>query len=413
MRNTVKGNTVKLGNAVKLSSTAKLSSTVKLRNTAKSGNTAKTRKVLIGIAAAGLALSLAACSGGRGGTAPNSAAAGANKGALIGVAMPTKTSERWIKDGDSVKADLEKLGYKVDLEYGDDKIPQQVQQVGNMITKGAKVLIIASIDGTALSDQLADAAKAGIKVIAYDRLINGSKNVDYYTTFDNYKVGVDQATSLLTGLGIVDANGTKTGQKGPKNVELFAGSPDDNNATFFYNGAMDTLKPYIADGTLVVKSGQTGFTQIATLRWDPATAQKRMQNLIASTYSDGTKVDGILSPYDGLSIGIISALTAAGYATNALPIITGQDAEAASVKSIIAGQQYSTIYKDTRKLGTEAVKMADDILNGKKPQVNDTKSYNNKVKVVPTFLFQPTVVTKDNYKSVLIDSGYYTEAALK
>lgn len=371
------------------------------------------KKALLAVLTAGAVIAtMAACSGGgRGGSSDTGASN--NKGALVGVAMPTKTSERWIKDGDAVKADLEKLGYKVDLEYGDDKIPQQVQQISNMITKGAKVLIIASIDGTALSDQLDNAAKAGIKVIAYDRLINGNKNVDYYTTFDNYKVGVDQATSLLTGLGVLDADGKKTDVKGPFNVELFAGSPDDNNATFFYNGAMDTLKPYLADGTLVVKSGQTGFTQIATLRWDPATAQKRMQNLIASTYSDGAKVQGILSPYDGLSIGIISALTGAGYATDALPIITGQDAEAASVKSIIAGQQYSTIYKDTRKLGKEAVKMADDILKGKKPEVNDTKSYNNKVKIVPTFLFQPTVVTKDNYKSVLIDSGYYKESDLK
>jgi putative multiple sugar transport system substrate-binding protein len=377
------------------------------------GNTVKTRKILIGVAAAGLALSLAACSGGRGSDTASSDAPGSNKGALVGVAMPTKTSERWIKDGDAVKSDLEKLGYKVDLEYGDDKIPQQVQQISTMITKGAKVLIIASIDGTALSDQLDEAAKAGIKVIAYDRLINGNKNVDYYTTFDNYKVGVDQATSLLQGLGLADADGKKTSEKGPKNVELFAGSPDDNNATFFFNGAMDTLKPYIADKSIVIKSGQTGFSQVATLRWDPATAQKRMQTLIASTYSDGSKVDGVLSPYDGLSIGIISALTASGYATDALPIITGQDAEAASVKSIIAGQQYSTIYKDTRQLGTEAVKMAADLLNGKKPKVNDTKSYDNKVKIVPTFLFQPTVVTKDNYKKVLVDSGYYTDADLK
>ncbi len=376
------------------------------------GTTVKARKVLIGIAAVGLAFSLAACSGGRGGTS-GSNDTGSSKGALIGVAMPTKTSERWIKDGDAIKADLTKLGYKVDLEYGDDKIPQQVQQISNMLTKGAKVLIIASIDGTALSDQLDQAAKSGVKVIAYDRLINGNKNVDYYTTFDNYKVGVDQATSLLTGLGVVGADGKDTGKKGPFNIELFAGSTDDNNATFFFNGAMDTLKKYIADGTLVVKSGQTGFTQVATLRWDPATAQKRMQNLIASTYSNGAKVDGVLSPYDGLSIGIISALTSSGYATTALPVITGQDAEAASVKSIIAGQQYSTIYKDTRQLGKEAVKMADDLLNKKTPEVNDTKSYNNKVKVVPTFLFQPTVVTKDNYKSVLIDGGYYTEADLK
>ncbi|SDN42297.1 putative multiple sugar transport system substrate-binding protein [Cryobacterium flavum] len=373
----------------------------------------KTRKVLIGIAAIGLALTLAACSGTRGGSTTTTDAAGANKGALIGVAMPTKTSERWIKDGDAVKADLEALGYKVDLEYADDKIPTQVQQISNMLTKGAKILIIASIDGTALSDQLDQAGKSGVKVIAYDRLINGNKNVDYYTTFDNFKVGVDQASSLLTGLGILDASGKDTSEAGPFNVELFAGSPDDNNATFFFNGAMETLQPYIDKGVLNVKSGQTGFTQVATLRWDPSTAQKRMQNLIASTYSDGSKVDGVLSPYDGLSIGIISALTSSGYSADALPVITGQDAEAASVKSIISGQQYSTIYKDTRQLGKEAVKMADDILNGKIPEVNDTKSYNNKVKDVPTFLFQPTVVTIDNYKEVLVDSGYYTEADLK
>jgi len=365
----------------------------------------------------GLALSLAACSGGRESADTTAASAGTsdNKGALVGVAMPTKVSERWIKDGDAVKADLEKLGYKVDLEYADNKIPQQVLQVSNMITKGAKVLIIASIDGGSLSDQLDAAAKAGIPVISYDRLLTGNKNVNYYVSFDNYKVGVLQATSLLTGLGLVDADGKKTDKKGPLNVELFAGSPDDNNATFFFNGAMDTLKPYIADGSIVVKSGQTGFSQVATLQWDPATAKARMQNLIAKSYSDGANVNGILSPYDGLSIGIISGLQGAGYGTAAkpLPIITGQDAEAATVKSIIADQQYSTIYKDTRKLADQAVVMANDILSGKKPETNDDKTYNNKVVTVPTYLFQPTVVTKANYQKVLIDSGYYTPAQLQ
>jgi len=376
------------------------------------GNTVKKRALLSIVAAGALVLGMASCSA----TRDEGTAAGGdtdNAGALVGVAMPTKTSSRWIKDGDAVKSALEKLGYKVDLEYGDDKIPTQVQQISNMLTKGAKVLIIASIDGTALSDQLDQAAKDGVKVIAYDRLINGNKNVDYYTTFDNFKVGVDQATSLLTGMGVLGADGKDAGVKGPLNVELFAGSPDDNNATFFFDGAMSILQPYIDSKVIVVKSGQVGFQQVATLRWDPATAQKRMQNLIASTYSDGSKLQGVLSPYDGLSIGIISALTASGYATDALPIITGQDAEAPSVKSIIAGQQYSTIYKDTRQLADESVKMADDLLNGKKPEVNDTKSYDNKVKVVPTFLFQPAVVTVDNYKKVLIDTGYYTEADLK
>jgi putative multiple sugar transport system substrate-binding protein len=374
----------------------------------------KAKTLLIGIAAMGLALSLAACSGGREGS-DSAAKLSDNKGALVGVAMPTKVSERWIKDGNAVKEDLEKLGYTVDLEYADNKIPQQVLQVSNMITKGAKILIIASIDGGSLSDQLDAAAKAGIKVISYDRLLTGSKNVDYYVSFDNYKVGVDQASSLLTGLGFLDADGKKTDKKGPVNVELFAGSPDDNNATFVFNGAMDTLKPYIADGSIVVKSGQTGFTQVATLQWDPATAKARMQNLIAKSYSDGASLGGVLSPYDGMSIGIISALQGAGYGTAAkpLPIITGQDAEAASVKSIIAGQQYSTIYKDTRKLADQASVMANDILTGKKPETNDDKSYNNKVITVPTYLFQPTVVTKANYQKVLLDSGYYTPTQLQ
>jgi putative multiple sugar transport system substrate-binding protein len=373
------------------------------------------RKIIAGVTAIGLALSLAACSGGGRGGSSSGDSSGSNKGALVGVAMPTKVSERWIKDGNAVKKDLEADGYKVDLEYGDNKIPQQVQQVSNMITKGAKVLIIASIDGGSLSDQLDAAKKAGIKVISYDRLLTGDKNVDYYVSFDNEQVGVDQATSLLTGLGVLDDSGKKTGKKGPFNIEVFAGSPDDNNATFFFNGAMKTLKPYIDNGTIVVKSGQTGFTQAATQQWDPATAKARMQNLVAKSYSGGTKLDGVLSPYDGMSIGIISALQGAGYgnASQPLPTITGQDAEAASVKSIIGGQQYSTIYKDTRKLADRSAVMANDLLTGKTPSVNDKKSYDNKVKVVPTYLYQPTVVTKTNYKKVLIDSGYYTEADLK
>ena len=374
----------------------------------------KFKKLAVGAVAVGMAFSLAACSGGRS-SGSDASSSTDNKGALVGVLMPNKTSTRWIHDGDAVKAGLEKLGYKVQLDYANDDIPTQVKQVSNDITKGAKVLIIASIDGTALSDQLDTAGKKGVKVIAYDRLINGNKNVDYYTTFDNYKVGVDQATSLLTGLGLVDADGKKTDKKGPINIELFAGSADDNNATFFFNGAMDTLKPYIADKTIVIKSGQTSFQQVATQQWDANRAKQRMQNIIAKSYSSGDKVQGVLSPYDGISIGIISALTGAGYGGSGtkLPVITGQDAEIPSVKSIIAGQQYSTIYKDTRQLADESVKMADDLLTGKTPEVNDTKSYNNKVKVVPSYLFQPVVVTKDNYQKVLVDSGYYKESDLK
>nr|WP_085945650.1 MULTISPECIES: multiple monosaccharide ABC transporter substrate-binding protein [unclassified Actinoplanes] len=348
-------------------------------------------------------------------TADKAAGSGNTAGALIGITMPTKSSERWIHDGDNLKQQLEGLGYKVDLQYAENDIPTQTQQLDSQITKGAKLLIIASIDGTAISNQLDNAKNAGIKVIAYDRLIRGNANVDYYTTFDNFKVGVQQATSLLTGLGVLKADGSKGDAKGPFNVELFAGSPDDNNATFFFNGAKSILDPFIKDGTIVVKSGQTDFKTVATLRWDPETAQKRMENILTSTYKSGAKVDGVLSPYDGISIGILSALKSGGYGTAAqkFPIVTGQDAEVASVKSIIKGEQYSTIYKDTRQLAKVTGEMADAILKGQTPQTNNTTDYDNGKKVVPAQLLQSVIVDKDNYQKVLVDGGYYTADQLK
>jgi putative multiple sugar transport system substrate-binding protein len=339
---------------------------------------------------------------------------GNNAGALVGVTMPTKSSERWIHDGNNVKSALEKLGYKVDLQYAENDIPTQVNQIENQITKGAKLLIIASIDGTAITTQLQEAADKKIPVIAYDRLIRNSPNVSYYATFDNFKVGVEQATSLLVGLKMKNPDGSEGTATGPFSIELFAGSPDDNNATFFFNGAMSVLQPYIDKGTLVVKSGQKDFKTVAILRWDPATAQKRMEDLLTKTYSGGVKVNGVLSPYDGLSIGILSALKSNGYGTagQPYPIVTGQDAELASVKSIIAGEQYSTIYKDTRQLAEVTVKMADTSLKGGKPEVNNEKDYDNGKKIVPSYLLQPVVVDKTNYQKILIESGYYTQAQL-
>ncbi|TAX56829.1 sugar ABC transporter substrate-binding protein [Rhizobium leguminosarum] len=330
----------------------------------------------------------------------------ADKG-TVGIAMPTKASARWIDDGNNIVKQLQAAGYGTDLQYGDDDIPNQLSQIENMVTKGAKVLVIASIDGTTLSDVLQKAHDAGIKVIAYDRLIRDSGNVDYYATFDNFQVGVLQAGSIVDGLGLKDG-------KGPFNIELFGGSPDDNNAFFFYDGAMSVLQPYIDSGKLVVKSGQTGMDKVGTLRWDPATAQARMDNLLSANYTDA-KVDAVLSPYDGLSIGIISSLKGVGYGTAAqpLPIVTGQDAEIPSVKSIIAGEQHSTVFKDTRELAKVTVAMVDAVMSGKEPEVNDTKTYDNGVKVVPSYLLKPVAVDKTNYKQILVDSGYYSEDKLK
>ena len=363
------------------------------------------------------ALALSACAGGGAGSTTDAAASGAAgsaEGIKVGVAMPTQTSERWIADGNAVKEGLEKAGYVVDLQYANDDIPTQTQQIDQMITNGAKILVIASIDGTALSSQLDAAGAANIPVVSYDRLIRDNENVDFYVSFDNYKVGVAQAKALLFGLGLTDKDGNKAADapKGPLNIELFAGSPDDNNAGFFFNGAMDTLKPFVEDGTLVVKSGQTAFDQVATLRWSQEAAQKRMEDILTSTYGGGSEpLAGVLSPFDGISRGIITALQGAGYGPtieDGLPVVTGQDAEIASIKLINDGVQQSTIFKDTRLLAEQAVKTVKAIGSGSEPEANDTETYDNGMKVVPSFFLEVQTIFKDNIESDIIGSGYYT-----
>lgn len=366
----------------------------------------KFKKTIFAAVAAG-ALMLTACAGG----GDSSGDAGGGDGGLIGVAMPTKSSERWIQDGNAVKAALEDAGYQVDLQYAEDDIPTQVSQIENMITKGAEALIVASIDGTTLTEVLQNAADSDVPVIAYDRLLMDTENVDYYATFNNFLVGQQQAWTVLNGLGLTELDGTETADApaGPFNIELFAGSLDDNNAFFFFNGAMDVLQPYIDEGTLVVKSGQTDIEQAATLRWDGEEAQSRMENIITANYSDGSKINAVLSPYDGISRGIISALTDAGYSVgDEWPIISGQDAEVDSVKAILSGEQYATIFKDTRELAKVAANMAIALLNGEEVEVNDTETYDNNVKVVPSYLLEPVQVVKDNVQETLVDTGYWT-----
>lgn len=325
----------------------------------------------------------------------------------VGISMPTKSSARWIADGGNMKAEFEKIGFKVDLQYAEDVVENQISQIENMITKGVNVLVIASIDGESMTKVLEKANENKIPVIAYDRLIRKSPYVSYYVTFDNFKVGVQQASTLEYALNLKTA-------KGPFYIELFGGSPDDNNAYFFYNGAMSVLDPYIKAGKIIIGSGQTGMDKVSTLRWDGATAQARMDNLLSAFYTN-RKIDAVLSPYDGISLGILSSLKGVGYGKGStpMPFVSGQDAELPSIKSILAGEQYSTIFKDTRALAKQAVEMVVALLEGRPAQVNDTKTYDNGIKVVPSYLLESTIVTKDNVTSALVDTGYYKAEQIK
>ncbi|MCQ9135179.1 MULTISPECIES: multiple monosaccharide ABC transporter substrate-binding protein [Streptomyces] len=352
--------------------------------------------------ATSLALTLSAC----GETTTSGGRTRSGEG-TIGIAMPTQASQRWLTDGKSVVDDLKAKGYDAQLVYGQDNPKTQVAQIEKLIKDGVDALIIAAIDNKSLDGVLQQAAAAKIPVISYDRLILGTRNVDYYVSFDNEQVGRLQA------LYIVDKLGLEKG-KGPFNIELFAGSPDDNNTKYFFDGSMHLLQPFIDSGQLVVRSGQTALDKVTTLRWDGPTAQRRMDTLLSQSYRS-RKVDAVLSPYDGISIGVLNALKADGYGTGSkpLPVITGQDAELPSVKSIIAGQQSQTIYKDVRELASVAADMADDLLNDRTPKVNNRRSYNNGVKDVPAQLLQPTSVDKTNYEYVLVAGGFYKDAQLK
>lgn len=361
----------------------------------------------------GFMLFLAACGGGNDNASGETSNNGngeevESKDASIGVAMPTKSSARWVDDGNNMVEQLEALGYETDLQYAEDDVDKQIEQIENMIVKGANVLVVASIDGTALTNVLEKAADQGIEVIAYDRLIMGSPDVSYYATFDNFQVGVLQASYIEETLNLAE-------EEGPFNIELFGGSPDDNNANFFWDGAMSVLQPHIDSGKVVIQSEQTEFEQAATMRWDGNLAKSRMENILSKAYSDGETVDAVLSPYDGISRGIIQALKGVGYGSGDLPmpVISGQDAELASIKSIIAGEQTQTVFKDTRVLAEVVVNMIDAILAGEEAEVNDTETYDNGVEVIPSYLVEPVSVDIDNYQEVVMDAGYYEESELE
>ncbi|MFE6619449.1 multiple monosaccharide ABC transporter substrate-binding protein [Streptomyces sp. NPDC057740] len=357
------------------------------------------RAVLAG--GASIALTLSACGRDSEGGSEDS-----SEGGTVGIAMPTRSSERWLTDGKSVVDDLKARGYKTKLVYGDDDPKAQVSQIGKLIQQGVAALIIAAIDNKSLNSVLQQAADAEIPVISYDRLILGTKNVDYYVSFDNEMVGLIQAHYIIEKLGLEDG-------KGPFNIELFAGSPDDNNTKYFFDGSMTHLQPFLDSRQLVVPSGETELEQITTPRWDGPTAQKRMSGILTKWYRS-ERIDAVLSPYDGISRGVLAALKSGGYGSGIkpLPVITGQDAELASVKLIVAGQQSQTVYKDVRRLAEAAATMVDDLLKDRVPWVDDSTGYNNGVKAVPAVLLQPTSVDKTNYDTLVTD-GYFTADELK
>lgn len=346
-----------------------------------------TKTLAVG-AAAMLALTAASCSNDREGSdSKGGDGKGFAKDSLIGVALPAKTSENWVLAGDLFTNGLKQAGFKADVQYAgaSTTVADQQAQISSMVTKGAKVIVIGATDAAQLSTQVAQAKQSGAIVIAYDRLITNTKDVDYYVAFDNLKVGQLQGQALLDGM-------RKKKPKGPYNIELFSGSPDDNNSAVFFNGAMSVLKPAIDKGEVKVGSGQTDIKQTAIQGWKAEGAQQRMDSLLTSSYSKKT-LDGVLSPNDTLARAILTSVKGAG---KPLPVVTGQDSEVESVKSIMAGEQYSTINKDTRKLVAETVNMVKALQAGSKPQINDTNSYNNGAKVVPAYLLPPVIVTKEN-----------------
>lgn len=371
------------------------------------------RKIFALLLAAGIVFTLAACAApaasepaaAESAAEPAAAEAAADPyAALIGFAMPTHSDESWLKHKTYMQGYLEEMGYtNFDEQWAEDVVADQVSQIENMITKGVAVLVVAAVDGNSLSDVLAKAAAQGTKVVAYDRLIMNTPNVDAYVTGDNFRVGVEEADYIIKNLGLEEG-------KGPFNVELFAGSMDDNNSFFFFDGAMSLLQPYIDNGQIVVKSGQTAVEKVAIQQWDAAVAQARMDNLLTAYYADGSRVDAVLSPYDGLSIGIISSLKNVGYGTAdlPLPIVTGQDAEVASIISIINGEQTQTVWKDFRESAKGGANLVDALIQGKELPINDTETYNNGVKQIPSFLYPVKSIDATNYME-LFDTKFYNK----
>ncbi|MQM24339.1 substrate-binding domain-containing protein [Glycomyces albidus] len=324
---------------------------------------------------------------------------------FTGISMPTDTSERWVIEGQALEENLTNLGYEVIHQNAKDVVEDQIAQIQSMVAEGVEFLVIAAIDNKSLGQVLADAKDQGVTIIAYDRLILETPDVDYYASFNNYQVGVLQATHIIERLGMRD-------NPGPFNIELFSGDLGDNNSQYFFMGGLDTFESFIYEGRVHVPSGQTEQEPTATQGWSGDVAQARMTQLLEDYYSDDLEIHAVLSPYDGISRGVVAALVEAGYEPGAddFPVVTGQDAEAASVKAIKDGTgQTETVFKDTRQLASTVTGMVQAIVEGGEPEVNDLGTYDNGFKFVPSLLLDPVDVTAENYQEVIVESEYLTE----
>ena len=316
----------------------------------------------------------------------------------VAVFMPCQNERKWSYSAEEIEQILISEGYQVYIYYADKDSSLQEKQINDAISK-IDAMIISPVDTANLSHVLDEAGKNGVKVIAFDRLPLNTAFVDYFVTFDNYLIGADQALSLLDGLSYYG--------DGPYNIEIFAGETEDSNAVSVYQGAMSVLEPLIENGTIVVLSGMTDIDDIATTRGNNQDAILRFENLLKEYYSDGTPLHGVLSPRDNMSLEFIRILeTNTSYISSVYPVITGQNAMCKNVLAIADSLQYSTIYKDYKLLSQIACSMVTAVLNGQIPEVNDSTTFNNGSKVVPAFLCEPILVSKENYESILIDSGY-------
>ncbi len=375
------------------------------------------RKVLSTILAASMVATMAVGCGGGNSAQTDAPAADAGteapaaadqEGGKIGVAMPTQSSERWIKDGDNMKEKLEALGYEVDLQYAEDDVQMQVSQIENMIASGSQCLVIAAVDAGALTTVEAQAKEAGIPIIAYDRLLMDTDAVSYYASFDNEGVGTAIGEYVKTAKDLDAAR--EAGES--YTIECFMGSPDDNNAVLLHKGVMGVLQEYLDDGTLVCKTGRTSFEDTCILRWSQETAQQWCENYLTGFYAD-EDLDIACTAFDGFAYGVKAALQGAGYTADNWPLITGQDAELMACKNILDGTQTASIFKNTSLLADKCVTMVEAVMKGAEPEINDTTTYDNNVVVVPSYLCTPISVDKDNLQEVVVEEAkYYTAEEL-